>query len=183
MERSLSIPRQALADLLRSSGSALTPEAYLASLQQGAAFETYPSRATASWWSMCILACAAVLSLVWIPLDFPLESFFIVGLIVLFTVIEYRVHRGFAELNPNAPVLGFRNQSGFALAILVYGLYHAFAPLPASMQTLIDSLNSIDSTMPPLIKTILRIGYLTLGVVGGASQFALAWFYLRARGR
>ena len=114
----VSIPRDSLAELLRHAGSTLTPEQYLASLQQmreSSAFRKYPSRAVAaaiSKYSLLVVAIAAVLLLP--VLGFTIENIVItVGLITV-TVFEYRVHRYFRENNPQAPSLGYRNQASFA---------------------------------------------------------------------
>ena len=44
MNRFLSIPRQALAELLQAAGSPLTPEQYLASLPEFGAYAKYRGR-------------------------------------------------------------------------------------------------------------------------------------------
>ena len=47
MNSMISIPREALAQLLQASGSPLTPEQYLATLPELNMFKKYKSRATA----------------------------------------------------------------------------------------------------------------------------------------
>ena len=44
----ISIPREALAELLRAAGSPLTPEQYLASLPEVSTYKKYPGRTKAA---------------------------------------------------------------------------------------------------------------------------------------
>jgi len=99
----------------------------------------------------------------------------VVGLVTV-TFFEFRVHRYFRENNPRAPGLGFRNQSAFAAAILIYCLYHAFSPvqIPVQDMTLVEENNLID---PGTLKNLARVFYLSIAIVAGGSQFALAWYY------
>ena len=77
--------------------------------------------------------------------------------------------------------LAFRNQSIFAAAILVYCLYHAFAPVPISHDdmTMLEENNLID---PNSLKSLVRTMYLLVGITAGGSQFWLAWYYRGAQG-
>jgi hypothetical protein len=136
----------------------------------------YRGRARAAAWSKSILAVAAVLSVLLLPFGVDFESVVIVIGVVVVTFFEYRVHRYFVEGDGRGPVLGFRNQSGFAAVILVYGLYHfvAAVPVPPELRGMID-----DQSLQ-LIQTTIRDGYLAIGLLGGLSQFALAWYYRQA---
>ena len=49
MEPLISIPREALAELLKASGSPLTPEEYLASLPGVGIYKKFSSRARTGW--------------------------------------------------------------------------------------------------------------------------------------
>jgi len=176
----ISVPREALAELLRTAGSTLTPEEYVAPLPDVTAFKKYPSRAWAaavSKYSILVVAIAAVVLLPF--LGFTLENIIVtVGLITV-TFFEYRVHQYFRERDPRAPGLGFRNQSAFAAAILIYCLYHAFSTvqLPAQDMSLVEDSNFTD---PDMLKSVFRVFYLFLAVIVGGSQFALACYYRRA---
>jgi hypothetical protein len=180
MNTHVTIPRQALAELLAASGSTLTPEQYLASLPASDALKKYPSRARAAAWSKPVLALIAVLSVIFTVFFPDVENIIItIGLIAV-TFFEYRVHRYFLEGDPRAPSLGFRNQACFSAGILVYCLYHAFAPLQISPETmsLIEQNNVID---PNALQSLTRFFYLFIALTAGGSQFALAWYYRSAQ--
>jgi len=177
----ISLPREALAELLRASGSPLTPEQYVASLTEVAAYKKYPRRALAAAISKYCLLLVAILAVVCLPLvGFDLEDLIIVAGLATVTFFEFRVHRYFRENNPQAPSLGFRNQSAFAAAILIYCLYHAFSTfqLPVQDMNLIEENNLID---PSALKNLTRIFYLGIALVAGGSQFGLAWYYRGAQ--
>jgi hypothetical protein len=177
----ISIPREALAELLRASGSPLTPEQYLASLPELGAAKKYPGRAKAAAWSRNILLVVAVLAGVCLPFGFDLEDVIIVIGLATVTFFEYRVHRYFRDGNPEAPGLGFRNQSCFAAAILIYGLYHAF--VATQIQVPAEYREVMDPSTTAVIQGFERIFYLIVGIVGGISQFGLAWYYRSAQVR
>lgn len=177
MNPQIFIPREALADLLKAAGSTMTPEEYIASLPDLTTYKKFPGRArmaALSKYSVLVVAVAAVLLLP--VLGFTFENLVIAAGLVTVTFFEYRVHRYFRENNPLAPSLGFRNQSAFAGAILIYCLYHAFAPfqLPVDAQNMMEENNMID---PNMLKSMVRAFYLFIGVLVGGSQFALAWYY------
>jgi hypothetical protein len=174
------VPREALVELLRASGSSLTPEQYLASLPETGIYKKYPARARAAVWSKNILLVVAVLSVVLLPfLGIDLENVIItVGLCVV-TFFEYRVYRYFCENNPLAPDLGFRNQSAFAAAILIYGLFHAIVQTHVEIPS--EYREVMDPSMTVIIQGMERLFYLIVGLVGGVSQFGLAWYYRAAR--
>jgi len=179
----ISISREKLAELLRASGSPLTPEQYVASLPETGAYKKYASRATAAAWSKYFLLVVAVLAVVLLPvLGFDFENLIIVAGLATVTFFEYRVHRYFRENDPRAPSLGFRNQSAFAAAILIYCLYHAFSTfqLPLQDMNLVEENNLID---PSALKSLARVFYLSIAVVAGGSQFGLAWYYRSAQVR
>jgi hypothetical protein len=176
----ISMPREALAELLKASGSPLTPEQYLASLPELGAFKKYSGRAKASAWSRNILLVVAVLAGVCLPFGFDAEDVIIVIGLATVTYFEFRVHRYFSEGNPEAPGLGFRNQSCFAGAILIYGLYHAFVAAPMPVPT--EYREVMDPNMTATIQAFERVFYLIVGIVGGVSQFGLAWYYRCAQG-
>jgi hypothetical protein len=180
MEPPIPVPRQALAELLRAAGSPLTPEQYVASLSPLEAFKKYPSRAKASFLSKTILVIAAIISGVWVclPIGFDLEGVAIAVALAVITFFEYRVHKYFVTLNPEAPLLGFRNQSVLAAIIFVYGIYHALLPfqLPPEMENMVDPA-TVDQ-----MRIVIRYGYVAIGVLGGLSQLGLAWYYWTARG-
>ena len=179
MDPLVSIPREALAQLLQAAGSPLTPEQYLASLPETGEFKKYGSRTKAAGWSKSILLIAAIVSGLWtcLPLGFGIESVVVTVILAAITFFEFRVYRTFHDRDVHAPSLGFRNQTAFAAFILLYGLYHAFAPvdIPA------DYREMMDPDLTPMIHTISVVGYLTIGIVGGVSQFGLACFYRSAR--
>jgi hypothetical protein len=175
----ISIPREALAELLRASGSPLNPEQYVASLPELGVYKKFPGRAKAAAWSKNILCVVAVLAAFCLPFGFDLEDVIIVIGLATVTFFEFRVHRYFREGNPEAPSLGFRNQSAFAAAILIYGLYHAF--VPTQIQVPAEYREVMDPSMPAMIQGFARLFYLTVGVVGGISQFGLAWYYRSAQ--
>ncbi len=183
----ISIPREALAELLRASGSPLTPEEYVASLSDLNTYRKYAGRAKAaaiSKYTLLIVAIFGVLFAAWSTLffGFDLENLIIAAGLVTVTFFEYRVHRYFRDWDPRAPSLGFRNQAAFAAAILVYCLYHAFSSfqMPLQSQTLVEENNLID---PAQLKSLARLFYLVIAIVAGGSQFALAWYYKRAEVR
>jgi hypothetical protein len=192
MDPLIPIPREALAELLKAAGSPLTPEEYVASLSDTRTYGRYPSRARAAAGSKYVLLVVAAIAVVSTPLlwwfsGFSLENIIItVGLVVV-TFFEYRVHRYFRERDERAPGLGFRNQSAFAAAILIYGLYHAVVLLQVSpqLQNMVETNNVIDpdtlNLMESSIPSLGRLFYLFIGVVGGLSQFGLAWYYRSAR--
>ena len=78
-------------------------------------------------------------------------------------------------MNPAAPSLGFRNQAAFAAAILLYGLYHAVVPTPVAIPA--DYREMMDPSLTGMIRPLEQLFYLVIGIVGGISQFGLAWYY------
>jgi hypothetical protein len=177
----ISIPRQALAELLKTCGSPLTPEQYVASLPELSTFKKYPSRAWAAIINKYCILVVTVLSVAFLPiLGFDLENLIIIAGLAAVTFFEFRVHRYFLDCNPEAPSLGFRNQSCFAGAILIYCLYHAFSTfqMPADAMTMVEENNVID---PEMLKSVTRLFYLGIAVVAGGSQFALACYYRSAK--
>ena len=181
MNSLISIPREALAELLQAVGSPLTPEQYIASLPETGLFKKYKSRAWAAAMSKYTILMVAILSVVLLPfIGFDLENLIIVAGLITVTVFEFRVHRYFCENNPKAPILGFRNQSAFAAAILIYCLYHAFAPLqlPTQDMNLIEENNLIDVGQ---LKNLTRIFYLGIAIIAGGSQYGLALYYRSAK--
>ena len=173
----VSIPREELAELLRASGSPLTPEEYLAALADADIYKRYKSRAWAAAISKYCLLLVAILGVVALPIvGFDIEDLIIVAGLVTVTFFEFRVHSYFKENNSSAPRLGYRNQTAFAAAILIYCLYHAFAPLqiPTEDMNMIEQNNLID---PAQLKNLTRIFYLGIALVAGGSQYALAVYY------
>jgi hypothetical protein len=188
MDPLISIPREALAELLKATGSSLTPEEYVASLPDVRVFERYPSRAKAAAGSKYVLLVVTVIGALLVPVSWKFSGFSLEDVIILaglttVTFFEYRVHRYFRERDSRAPGLGFRNQSGFAAGILIYGLYHAAGLMQMSpqVQNMMETNNLMDSDTLNLIQSSGRIFYLVIGVVGGVSQFGLAWYYRSAR--
>jgi hypothetical protein len=181
MNPRISIPREALAELLRAAGSSLTPEQYVASLPELGIYKKYASRAWAAAMNKYFLLVVAVLAVVSLPfLGFDFENIIIVAGLVTVTFFEYRVHHYFRENNPQAPSLGFRNQSCFAAGILIYCLYHAIAPfqIPHDAMTMVEENNVIDTgTLNSLVRTF----YLFIAIVAGGSQFGLACYYRSAK--
>jgi hypothetical protein len=178
----VSIPRQALAELLRASGSPLTPEQYLASLSEVNAYKKYPGRAKAAAVSKYFLLIVAVLAVLCLPfLGFDFENLIIVAGLVTVTFFEYRVHRYFRENNPQAPNLGFRNQACFAAGILIYCLYHAL--VPTQIQVPAEYREVMDPSTTGMIQAFERLFYLIVAVIAGGSQFGLAWYYRNAQVR
>jgi hypothetical protein len=178
----ISIPREALAELLRASGSPLTPEQYLASLPDLSTYKKYPGRAKAATVNKYCLLVVAVFAVVGLPfLGFSFENLIITAGLVTVTFFEYRVHRYFRENNPEAPKLGFRNQSAFAAAILIYCLYHALVPTSIPIPS--EYREVMDPDMTGLMQGFERIIYLIIGIVAGGSQFALALYYRSAQVR
>ena len=181
MDRFVSVPREALAELLKASGSPLTPEQYLAALPEFGEFKKYAGRAKAAIWSKNILLIAAILSVGFtcLPFGFGFESVLVSVILVVLTYFEYRVYYGFRDRNPEAPMLGFRNQSAFAAFILIYGLYHAFMPMeiPAGYREVMDP------DLTSIVQGLTKVAYLAIGIIGGLSQFGYAWYYRAARVR
>lgn len=180
MNSHLSIPRDALAELLRASGSPLTPEQYLASLPPIAVYNKFTSRAWTAAVSKYFLLVVVVFGVVILPFaGFTFENVLIVIGLATVTFFEYRVHRYFLEGNPAAPRLGYRNQSCFATAILIYCFYHAFAPLqvPHDAMTLIEQNNLIDDKT---LRSLMQVFYLGIAIIAGGSQYGLAWYYRTA---
>jgi hypothetical protein len=176
----LPIPRAALAQLLRDAGSPLTPEQYLASLPTMNIVKKYESRANASAWSKWVLAIAAVISVLFVPFSISFENILVAAGLCAVTYFEFRVNQGFREGHPGAPDLGFRNQSFFAIGILVYGLYHAF--FAGKMDVPAEYRELIDSQTLATVEAVTKVGYVAIGIVGGVSQFCLAWYYRSAKG-
>ena len=141
----------------------------------------YRGRISTAWWSKTILAVAAVISVILVLFDFDWVDALVVAGVVAVTFFEFRVHRYFVTGDPRAPDLGFRNQSCFAAGILLYGLYHAvYAPqLQALMPQ--ELLDYVDVASLEFMKTTIKYGYLTVGILGGISQFGLAWYYRGAK--
>jgi hypothetical protein len=177
MKPSINLPREKLAELLQASGSKLTPEEYTASLPGTGAFRKYPSRACAAAWSKNIFIVVLVLSAISTLFDLGVENIIVtIGLGVV-TYFETRVHRYFWTDNPAAPALGFQNQACFAAGILAYGLYHSFGPVPVPQ----EYQGMLDAGTIATLQTTVHAGYLVIGIVGGISQFGLAWYYRAAR--
>ena len=181
MNRFVSIPREALAELLKTAGSPLTPEDYLASLPEFGEFRKYASRTSAAVISKNVLLVAAIFSALWtcLPIGFGFESILITVILGGITYFEFQVYCAFRDRQREAPGLGFRNQTFFAVFILLYGLYHAFAPMqvPANYRELMDP------DMTRLVRFMTIATYLTVGIVGGISQFCLAWYYWAAKSK
>jgi len=181
----IAIPRDALVELLRAARSPLTPEQYVASLTppEMGDYRKYPGRVVAAAINKYFLLVVAVFGVVGLPfVGFDFENIIIVAGLVTVTFFEYRVHRYFRESDPKAPGLGFRNQSCFAAAIVIYCLYHAFAAfqLPKDTMTLVEENNLIDVNT---LKTMVRIFYLSIAIIAGGSQFGLALYYRGAKVR
>jgi hypothetical protein len=123
----------------------------------------------------------AVLAGVCLPFGFDIEDVIIVIGLATVTFFEYRVHRYFRDGNPAAPSLGFRNQSCFAAGILIYGLYHAF--IATHLQVPSEYIETMDPSTTAMVQAFERVFYLIIGIVGGISQFALAWYYRSAQVR
>jgi hypothetical protein len=175
----VSVPRDALAQLLQAAGSTQTPEEFVAALPEIAAHQKYAARASAAAWSKYVLYVVAAFALLCTVFSFDVENLIILIWLSIVAFFESRVHRGFQQGNPGAPDLGFRNQAGFAAGILVYGLYHAAT---VGSSTLLDQLNgSFDSPMLAAIELGMRGFYLLIGLVGGVSQFWLGWYYRGAK--
>jgi hypothetical protein len=141
----------------------------------------YRGRISTAWWSKTILAVAAVISVLLVLVDFDWADAIVVVGVIAVTFFEFRVYRYFLTGDPRAPDLGFRNQSCFAVGILLYGLYHAVSQPP--LQTLMpqEILDYMDAPTLELLKAIMKYGYLTVGILGGISQFGLAWYYRNAK--
>ena len=173
----VTIPREALAELLRASGSPLTPEQYLAHFQPDPSYTKYRSRAWAAAISKYCILVVAILGVVLFPFlgDYLENGIIVVGLITV-TYFEYRVHRYFRENDPRAPGLGFKNQACFAGGIIIYCLYHAFSPFHLSPEAMnmVEENNLLDQNT---LNGLVRSFYLLIAVVAGGSQFGLAWYY------
>ncbi len=85
----------------------------------------------------------------------------------------------FASTIPAAPSLGFRNQTCFAAALVIYCLYHAL--IPTTIQLPSEYREVMDPNTTSLIQTFERIIYLIIAVVAGGSQYGLAWYYRTAQ--
>jgi hypothetical protein len=183
MDRMVTIPREALAELLRAAGSPLTPEEYLASVTGAVAtpdqFPKYRGRRIAAAISKGCLLAAVILSALVCVFSFDLTAFFITVILGVFTYFEYRVHAGFRDLKVEAPMLGFYNQAAFAAFILIYCLYHALVPTQIDIPS--EYREYMDPDMTSTIQTAVVVGYLAIAIVGGLSQFGLAYYYRAAR--
>lgn len=178
MDPLITIPREALADLLRAAGSTLTPEEYAASLPTLAQFKKFPGRARMCAVNKSVMAVIAVIGVVSIPFIFDLENVIVVIGICVATYFEYRTHRYFRENNPQAPILGFRNQTLFSAGIVLYCLYHAIVPYQVTIPA--DYREVMDPSMVAMMQSMERVSYFFIGVIAGGSQFALAWYYRTA---
>lgn len=197
----VTIPRESLAELLRNSGSTLTPEEYVASLnevQSDSAYRKYRSRAwvaAMSKYTLIVIAAAAIafagFDLIYAAYTFisgsraesgfsPENILVAIGLVAV-TFFEYRVHKYFRENDPRAPDLGFRNQSLFVVGILIYCLYHAFAPVAMSTDT--QNAMSQAGVDMGMVTAVSRGFYLLIAIVAGGSQFGLACYYRAAKVR
>ena len=141
----------------------------------------FRSRANTAWWSKTILAIATVISVLLILVDFDWADALVVVGVLAVTFFEFRVYRYFLTGDLRAPDLGFRNQSCFAAGILLYGLYHALAQPPLETLMPRELLDYMDATTLEFMKATIKYGYLTVGIVGGISQFGLAWYYRGAK--
>ncbi len=143
----------------------------------------YRSRISVAWWSKTLLAIAAGLSVLLLIPDFDWWTALAVAGVLVVTFFEFRVHRYFLTGDPRAPDLGFRNQACFAAGIMMYGLYHAFYPL--SIQAMIppELRDFYDESQIDLMQSIVKNGFLVVGILAGASQFGLAWYYRSAKVR
>jgi len=141
----------------------------------------FRSRSNAAWWSKTILAFAAVISVLLLCFGFDWQDALVVAGVLAVTFFEFRVHHYFLTGDPRGPGLGFRNQSFFAAGILLYGLYHAVYVPP--IQTLVpkELIDYLDAPTLEFMRATIRNGYLCVGIVGGVSQFGLAWYYLSAQ--
>jgi len=180
----ITIPRESLAELLRNAGSPLTPEQYLASLQQvqqASPFRKYRSRAVAAAISKYSLLVVAVAGVFLVPfIGSYVENGIVLAAIWAVTIVEFRVHRYFRENDPRAPALGYWNEALFSVVILTYCIYHAYRPpaMSKDMMMLVETNNLVSQDF---IKGLWRTIYMILGVVVGGSQFGLACFYRSAR--
>jgi hypothetical protein len=181
MKPSIHLPREKIVELLQASGSTLTPEEYAASLPPVQAFTKYPGRARAAAWSKNILIFVTVISALVALFDFGIENTILLIGLATVSYFETRVHRYFREDNPDAPQLGFRNQAGFAAGILVYGLYHAVVTSPTTLPP--EYRDLVDAPTMQMIQEMTRLTYLIVGIVGGISQFGLAWYYRSAQSK
>ena len=179
MDRLISIPRQALEELLKAAGSQLTPEQYLASLMVASPYRRYPSRAIASLWSKGLLVVPAIISVVWQVFDLSLEGVIVAVILTAITFFEYRVNQYFREENLKAPDLGYYNQSAFAVFILLYCIYHAYMASPTAMMR--EYNNMLDPDQMAAFQSMIKMSYVIVGIAGGLSQFGLAWYYRSAR--
>jgi hypothetical protein len=141
----------------------------------------YRSRTSTAWWSKTILAVAAVISLLLVLVDFDWADALVVVCVAAVTFFEFRVHRYFLTGDPRAPDLGFRNQSCFAVGILLYGLYHALYVPPIQSLVPQELVEYLDAPTLDFMKSTMKYGYLTVGIIGGMSQFGLAWYYRSAK--
>ena len=138
---------------------------------------SYRGRISAAWWSKSVLAVAAVLSVLILPFSFDWESAAIVAGILAVTFFEFRVYSHFLRGDARGPGLGFLNQSCFAVAILIYGLYHAAVPTPVPPEL----AGFLDEPTLQSIQQTIKYGYLAIGILGGLSQFGLACYYRIAK--
>jgi hypothetical protein len=142
--------------------------------------QQYRGRITAAWWSKTLLAIAAVISVLLLPFGFDVWSALLVAGVLTVTFFEFRVHHYFRTGDTRAPGLGFRNQSCLAAAILLYGLYHALRPEPIESMLPQWYIEMVGTDAVDSLQTTIRDGYLLIGILGGLSQFGLAWYYRSA---
>jgi hypothetical protein len=184
MGQLITVPKDALAELLRSSGSTLTPEQFVASLPGSGEYRKYPGRARVAAGSRNVLLVVAILAALCLPFNLDsfsaiVENVIVVAGLSVVTYFENRTRLYFLEGNPAAPDLGFRNEACFAAGLLVYGLYHAV--FPAQLSSVGDVRDLVDPALLSSVQSGVSVIYVIVGIVGGASQFGLAWYYRCAR--
>lgn len=176
----ISVPRQALGDLLRKSGSKYrTPEEWLASLKETKLYTLYPGRARAAAVSAYFLIAAAVISILCVFISFCFENVLLAIIITGIAWVEHFTLRGFRTWDKRAPIMGCYNQIVFASIIVLYGTYNAF--LTGPIQIPADYKDSIDPDMLGWVSSGEKLFYILVAVIGGGSQYLMAWYYYRAK--
>jgi len=178
-EKLFQVPEGVLVQLLKDGGHSSSPREYLAAHRHKIeAGEMYQKRARVAYWSIVWLGFSTAFSLFSFAVHQNWEDFISVILLGTMTYVEFHVRRWFIDGDIRGSTYGYWNQTAFALAFLVYGIYHALIPSP-----ILSSPALLELAGQEAINRLVMIatgGYLLIGVVCGACQYSLALYYKRS---
>jgi len=177
------VPREQLEQLLREAGSQQTIEQFLNRTEIQAAIQTnklYQKRAAAARWSRIWLLASTLFSLgSFVSSPNPedgIASLLLGGM----TVLEFKVHSWFLQIDPRGPLWGFRNQCLFAFLFLAWGFYHYLVP-PSAKELGGMGLGELGmGDLTAMVQNLERIFYAVVGTIGALGQTILAFYYRRA---